>query len=575
MRDNVITATYNGTGRYKTQPLYQYDYGQLLKINGVELPSAYEVHFSNAIHGNATTQIGNADGVSIPDMYLLSGQTVYAWLFLHSGADDGETEFIITIPVLPRAKPTDQQPTPVQQSAIDEAILALQQALYEAGVTVSHYPQVQNGYWYTWDVENGEWVNTGVQAQGEQGNPGADGYTPTISVTDITGGHRLTITNKSGTTTVDVMNGTDGQDGEDGYSPSIDVSNITGGHRVTVTDKNGTETFDVMNGTNGTNGISPTASVSKSGGTATITITDANGTTTAQVSDGTNGTNGTDGYSPTATVSKSGDTATITITDKNGTTTATVTDGTDGQDGAPGVGVPSGGTDGQMLVKDGATDYATKWANQPTIPVTDVQVNGTSVLNNGVANVPIADGNTLGAVKCGDGTAYGVRILNQQLIIRPAYDTEVKNGTQEYRPITPYFQHQSVFYGLAKCAGDTSQSSSSNAVGTYTETALSKIYEMLNKPVTVSGSTPSITAKAGIKYVCGEVSTLTITTPSSGCIDVRFTSGSTATVLTVTPPTGMTMHWPDWFDPTALEANTIYEINIDDGIYGAVMTWSA
>ena len=121
MRDNIVTAVYNGTGRYKTSPLYQYDYGQKLVIGGVTLPSAYEVHFSNSVHGNATTQIGNADGVTIPDMYLLSGQTVYAWLFLHSGESDGETEFIITIPVIARAKPTDQEPTPVQQYDIAKA----------------------------------------------------------------------------------------------------------------------------------------------------------------------------------------------------------------------------------------------------------------------------------------------------------------------------------------------------------------------------------------------------------------------------------------------------------------------
>jgi hypothetical protein len=31
---------------------------------------------------------------------------------------------------------------------------------------------------------------------------------------------------------------------------------------------------------------------------------------------------------------------------------------------------------------------------------------------------------------------------------------------------------------------------------------------------------------------------------------------------------------PDWFDPTALEANTIYEINIIDGVYGVVASWA-
>lgn len=91
--------------------------------------------------------------------------------------------------------------------------------------------------------------------------------------------------------------------------------------------------------------------------------------------------------------------------------------------------------------------------------------------------------------------------------------------------------------------------------------------------IQVPGTTPVITAVANTQYICGEVATLDITLPASGCIDVVFESGSTPTVLTVTPPTGQTMHWPDWFDPTSLDANTRYEINIDNA-YGVVGMWT-
>lgn len=91
---------------------------------------------------------------------------------------------------------------------------------------------------------------------------------------------------------------------------------------------------------------------------------------------------------------------------------------------------------------------------------------------------------------------------------------------------------------------------------------------------TVSDTTPSITAVANHRYICGEVSTLSITTPVSGCIDVMFMSGSTPTVLTITPPTGLTMKWANGFDPTSLEADTVYEISIMDGIYGVVCSWT-
>ena len=42
-----------------------------------------------------------------------------------------------------------------------------------------------------------------------------------------------------------------GSNGEDGYSPSVSIATIPGGHRVTITDADGDHSFDVMNGTGG------------------------------------------------------------------------------------------------------------------------------------------------------------------------------------------------------------------------------------------------------------------------------------------------------------------------------------
>lgn len=86
--------------------------------------------------------------------------------------------------------------------------------------------------------------------------------------------------------------------------------------------------------------------------------------------------------------------------------------------------------------------------------------------------------------------------------------------------------------------------------------------------IEVTGSTPSITGEANKRYVCGEVSALSITPPETGMIDVVFTSGSTATVLTAT---GIT--FPEWFDSTNLDANTRYEINVLDG-FGVITAWA-
>ena len=207
------------------------------------------------------------------------------------------------------------------------------------------------------------------------------------------------------------------------------------------------------------------------------------------------------------------------------------------------------------------------------VAVDDVQINGTSIVSNGVANIPRASNTTLGTVKI--STNYGLyRNDDDQLYIISPTDNEVKVGTALYRPISPSKQHQSAFYGLAKAAGDSTQSSSSNAVGTYTPEAKAAIQTMLgvesvNFVETVSGPTPSITCQPNVRYICGEVTSISITPPANGTTSVRFTSGSTPVVLTVPN----TVKFPVWFDSTSLEEDTVYEIMITDGVFGGVMTW--
>ena len=199
--------------------------------------------------------------------------------------------------------------------------------------------------------------------------------------------------------------------------------------------------------------------------------------------------------------------------------------------------------------------------------VDDVKVSGTSVVTDGVANVPKASGSTLGVVAVGEGLTIGATGI---LYTERTTLAEEKTGTNQYKVVVPSNQHGAAFYGLAKAAGDSTQSASANDVGTYTETAKSKISDMLNAPETVTGSTPSITAKSGIKYVCGEVSTISITPPASGDCEVVFESGSTAAVLTVPN----TVKWPSWFDPDNLDADTTYDIIISDAEYGMVALWT-
>lgn len=70
---------------------------------------------------NAETAIGNSDGVMIPDKYLLSGVNVVAWVFLHDGENDGETEYVVRIPVRPRSK-LENAETPEEHSIVSDLI---------------------------------------------------------------------------------------------------------------------------------------------------------------------------------------------------------------------------------------------------------------------------------------------------------------------------------------------------------------------------------------------------------------------------------------------------------------------
>lgn len=93
-----------------------------------------------------------------------------------------------------------------------------------------------------------DWIDRVAQAAQEE----VDKHLPTCAVTDITGGHKVTITDINKSQSFNVMDGNDGApggDGADGYSPTVTVADITGGHRITITDKTGAHTFDVMNGT--------------------------------------------------------------------------------------------------------------------------------------------------------------------------------------------------------------------------------------------------------------------------------------------------------------------------------------
>lgn len=132
-----------------------------------------------------------------------------------------------------------------------------------------------------------------------------------------------------------------------------------------------------------------------------------------------------------------------------------------------------------LIAKTVSNGKVTEWEFGDAGAVQDVQIDGTSILDaQGVAKVPIANGTTPG-VAIVRGSSDGLYIdSNKRLSIVPATNSNMKNADNNYRVITPYGQHTSAFYGLAKAAG-ADEKDSTLPVGQYTEPAKSAIRSML------------------------------------------------------------------------------------------------
>lgn len=170
------------------------------------------------------------------------------------------------------------------------------------------------------------WVNNGhLQGEtgrpGEPGKPGADGVGIANIVENSDSSITIRMTDGSSYTTKPLRGkegepGQPGQPGNDGVSPTVTVTAITGGHRVTITDASGAHTFELKNGADGKmsfddltaeqketlkgdtgatgNGIK--SAVLNSNYTLTLTFTDGTTYTTPSIrgATGADGKNGTD-----------------------------------------------------------------------------------------------------------------------------------------------------------------------------------------------------------------------------------------------------------------------------------------
>ena len=638
---NTITANFSNGGRQCiTRKLFQYDYGQKVLIKGLTLPQSFEFHISNSNSPKASSNIflGNNNEIIIPDEYLTSGEDIYIWIFLHQTTNDGQTRYTINIPVQKRPKAESKEPTQVEQNVIDQLISSLEQkvdeisaATEQAKDTFLKYPKIVDDYWYIYDIQTQDWINTEVKALGEDGVGIRDiffnnDYTLTITFTD------------DNVFTTESLRGEKGQKGDTGATPHFGpVTTITipagepASAEIKGTEENLLLTFKIPRGANGEQGPQgiqgetglqglqgpkgdkgqqgiqgiqgPKGDVGEQGPQGIQGQTGATGPQGQKGDKGDQGIQGIQGpkgdTGETGPVGPKGDTPQKgvdywTAADKEQIiedvlTSQDITDLKDQIDSKEDTLNYSNPVQGFALTaKTIENGKVTEWdfgeagglkihicssaeySSESRIPIinnpdektiylvpasyqpsnnmftewvyvnntweifgsvaidlsnylTDVQINGTSIVTDGVANVPIASSSAFGVVQTNSNNGiFSTR--GGVLAINSASESDIKTGTNESKPLTSHREHMATFYGLAKAAGDTTQSQSSNAVGTYTDGAKTAIQTMLDVPST--GIVTSLqTSKADKSYVdtqlAGKASTQTVSALSDDVSDLQ------------------------------------------------------
>lgn len=130
MENKIVTAIFKDSTHTKVSDVWQYDYGQILRIQGLDLPTAVEVDFAVAGASESIARIGTTkDGVTdvvIPDSLIETGKNLVAYIYLRD-AESGNTEYQIDMLVTKRAKP-EAYDRPEDKELFGQAIEAVNTA---------------------------------------------------------------------------------------------------------------------------------------------------------------------------------------------------------------------------------------------------------------------------------------------------------------------------------------------------------------------------------------------------------------------------------------------------------------
>lgn len=133
----ISTATF-GKGYHTSEimPVYQWNYGQVLRVQGLNLPTAVEIHFAVEGAAETITRVGTTkDGVTdvtIPDSMLEQPGCFFAYIYLTDDTS-GQTEYVISGEVKGRPKP-EAFDTPDDTELFRDVIKIVDDSAKQAGV---------------------------------------------------------------------------------------------------------------------------------------------------------------------------------------------------------------------------------------------------------------------------------------------------------------------------------------------------------------------------------------------------------------------------------------------------------
>ena len=505
---NEIHAYFGKLNTTTTAPVKQWAYGQKLVIHDADLPNIFEAYYSNSrSRGEASPQIGTDGVVDAPHEFFRSGADIYVFLMVHEGQDDGRYNKIVHIPIDPCAEPSDVEPEPYEQSVIDQAIAALNDAVTQTGEDKAATAALA-------EAAAASSLIATEAAQSAQGSAtSASGSASTASTA------AATATTKASEAATSAANA---QAAEHAIKDmTVSSQTLEAGYQATVTKTEDEGTFNlnfgIPQGEKGEGAFNITSEEP-----LILIQTDADGKVTS------------DFYFSIVLHCYKGDEELAYS-----------------QPTANSFPLAGGGSVSPNYAQMIGSKY---WQCYYRIYANSVPKNVAGII---YVSLTI------------DGTTYGFG--QPYALVKQGIQGDTGNGIASIEKTGTSGLVDTYTITFDDGTTETYEVTNGADGDDYVLTAADKqkiaaeVSDMF--VVEVTGRTPTITAQANTRYVCGELDTLDFTPSATGICDVIFTSGTTATVLTLPS----TVKMPSGF---SVAADTVYELNFLAGL-GVYQTWAS